>query len=222
MGIQQGKLFKQKKEEPEAMNYTPQQQNRYVTAIVVTLIAAGIGVYMLPNFLEIRAIFCQVIALVCLVAAVFLLVRYKTTSFIYAVRPRSLMHEDTDAEPAPAEGYLSIDRISPKYLDFVVSKKQGSRDPNMECVLGLDCLAAAEEISAERNKKYSDAVAKIREQYGTVDVYDYTVTLGVEKSLLLVFRDGVKYAVIRIEPDETMGNYLIGVAERNRKNEMKE
>lgn len=206
------------------MNYTPQQQNKYVTAIVVTLIAAGIGIYMLPNFLTIRAIFCQVIALVCLVAAVFLLVRYKTTSFIYTIRPRSLMHEDTDAEAAPAGGYLAIDRINPKYLDFVVSKKQGSRDPNMECVLGLDCLTAAETISAEtisaeKSQKYGDAVAKIRERYGTVDVYDYTVTLGVEKSLLLVFRDGEKYAAIRIEPDETMGNYLIGVAEQNRNEE---
>lgn len=206
------------------MNYTPQQQNKYVTAIVVTLIAAGIGIYMLPNFLTIRAIFCQVIALVCLVAAVFLLVRYKTTSFIYTIRPRSLMHEDTDAEAAPAGGYLAIERINPKYLDFVVSKKQGSRDPNMECVLGLDCLTAAETISAEtisteKSQKYGDAVAKVRELYGTVDVYDYTVTLGVEKSLLLVFRDGVKYAAIRIEPDETMGNYLIGVAEQNRNGE---
>lgn len=205
------------------MNYTPHQQNKYVTAIVVTLIAAGIGIYMLPTFLEIRAIFCQVIALICLVAAVFLLVRYKTTSFIYTVRPRSLMHEDNDAEAALAGGYLAIDRINPKYLDFVVSKKQGSRDANMECVLGLDCLNLAMEISPNgKYKKCGEAVSKARELYGTVDLYDYTVTLGLEKSLLLIFRDGEKYAAIRIEPDAAMGSYLIGVAEQNRGNEKDE
>lgn len=205
------------------MNYTPQQQNKYVTAIVVTLMAAGIGIYTLPTFLEIRALFCQIIALICLVAAVFLLVRYKITSFIYTIRPRSLMHEDNDTEAALAGGYLAIDRINPKYLDFVVSKKQGSRDANMECVLGLDCLVSAENISPDAEfKKCGDAVSKARERYGTVDLYDYTVTLGLEKSLLLFFRDGEKYAAIRIEPDDEIRNYLIGVAEQNRGNAKEE
>ena len=107
------------------MNHTPKQENKYVTAIVVTLIVCGIGVYLLPNVLTIRAVFCQIFALITLVAAVFLLVRYKTTSFIYSIRPRSLMQDDMDAEAIPAGGQISVERIDPRCLDFVVSKKQG-------------------------------------------------------------------------------------------------
>jgi len=199
------------------MNHTPKQQNPYVTAIVVTLIAAGIGVYMLPALFAVRALFCQVIALVCLVAAVFLLVRYKTTSFTYTVKLRSLMHEDNDAEAVPAGGTPSVERIRPCYLDFTVSKKQGSRDANLECVLGLDCLCEVMEISPDgAYRKTKDALEKAREKYGSTDVYDYTLTLGLEKSVLLIFRDGQKYAALRIEPDEGMKNFLIRTAEQNR------
>lgn len=199
------------------MNHTPQQKNKYVVPIVVTLIAVGIVVYMTPAFLDVRALFFQCVSMICLIAAVFILIRYKTTSFIYAVRPRSLMHEDLDAEAALAGGSPAIDRINPKYLDFVVSKKQGSRDANMECVLGLDSLRVAEEISPEvEHRKTADAVAAFRAQYGTVDLYDYTVTLGLESSLLLLFRDGQNHVAVRIEPDDAMREYLVRVAAQNR------
>lgn len=198
------------------MNHIPQQKNKYVVAIVVTLIAVGIVVYMTPAVLDVRALFFQCVSMICLIAAVFILIRYKTTSFIYTVRPRSLMHEDIDAETVLANGSLAIDRINPKYLDFVVSKKQGSRDANMECVLGLDSLRVAEEISPKaEHRKTADAVAAFRAKYGTVDLYDYTVTLGLENSLLLLFRDGPNYVAVRIEPDDAMREYLVGVAAQN-------
>lgn len=198
------------------MNYTPKQRNKYVTAIVVTLIAAGLLVYMLPTFLPIRAIFCQALALVTLVAAVYMLVRYKTTAFIYTIRLRSRLHDDTEAEAALASASNDITRVDPQYLDFIVSKKQGSRDANMECVLGLDSLEAVWEISPESEfKKPGVAISKAREQYGTVDFYEYTVTLGLKKSLLLLFRDGQKYAAIRIEPDQALRSYLESVAKSN-------
>lgn len=198
------------------MNYTPEQKNKYVTAIVVTLIAGGIGVYMVPNFVPVRSVIFQLLSLICLVAAVFVLVRYKTTAFTYIIRPRSLMHEDVDAEAALAGGVLDVTRVEPRCLDFVVSKKQGSRAPNMECVLGLDSLIAAWDISAEaKYKMCADAMEKARGQYGKVDLYDYTVTMGVEKSLLLLFRDGEKVAAIRIEPDTELRDYFVSTAERN-------
>ncbi len=202
------------------MNYTPKQENKYVTAIVVTLIVCGLGVYLLPNFLPIRAVFCQIFALITLVAAVFLLVRYKTTSFIYTVRPRSLMQDDVDAEAALAGGQISPERIESRYLDFVVSKKQGSRAPNMECVLGLDTLISAWDITPDGEyKKVAAAMEKLRGKYGTVELYDYTVTLGLDRSLLLLFRDGQKHAAIRIEPNEELRSYLTEVAAKNKTKE---
>lgn len=198
------------------MNYSPKQENKYVNAIVITLIAAGISVYLLPNFVNIRAVFCQVIAMICLVAAVFLLVRYKTTSFIYTVRIRSRLHDNAEADAALAGASLDITRVDPKYLDFIVSKKQGSRDPNMECVLSLSDLLAAWDISPEAEfKKVGTAMEKTRAEYGTVILYDYTITLGLDKSLLLLFRDGEQYAAIRIEPDEALRSYLKNTAAKN-------
>ncbi len=202
------------------MNHTPKQENKYVTAIVVTLIVCGLGIYLLPNVLPIRAVFCQIIAMITLVAAVFLLVRYKTTSFLYSVRPRSLIQDDMDAEAVPAGGQISPERIDPKYLDFVVSKKQGSRDPNMECVLGLDSLVSAWDITPDGEyKKVAAAMEKLRGKYGTVDLYDYTVTLGLDRSLLLLFRDGQKHAAIRIEPNEELRSYFTEVAAKNKTKE---
>ena len=197
------------------MNHTPQQQNKYVTAIVVSLIVFGLGVYMLPNVVRVRPLFCQLTALVTVIAAVFLLTRYKTTSFTYSIRPRSKMHEDTDMEAALAGGYIPVTKLQPKYLDFTVSKKQGSRDPAMECVMGLDSLVSAIDICASkpdaRFRKCSDAISYAREKYGTVTLYDYTVTLGVDRSLLLLFREGETVAAIRIEPSSEMRDYLVSL-----------
>ncbi len=201
------------------MKHTPKQQNPYVTAIVITLVAVGLGVYMVPSLFPVRAVLFQLLSLICLVAAVFLLVRYKATAFFYAVRPRSQMQDDLEEETALAGGSPDVERMSPRHLDFVVSKKQGSRAENMECVLGLDCLVAAWDIAKDGAfPRCGDAVAKAREQYGKVDLYDYTVTMGLERSLLLLFRDGENHAAVRIEPDGAMRRYLMGVAERNRSN----
>ena len=196
------------------MNYSPKQENRHVSTIVISLIATGIIVYLLPNFAEIRAVFCQIPAMIFLVAAVFFLVRYQTTSFIYTIRLRSRLHDNTETDAALAEASHDITRVDPKYLDFIVSKKQGSRDANMECVLGLSDLIEAWEISPEsEHQKISAAMTKARAEYGTVDLYDYTVTLGLKNSLLLLFRDGEKHAAIRIEPDVAWQSYLKRIAE---------
>ena len=195
------------------MNYSPKQENKNVTAIVVTLIAVGLAAYLLPNFVEIRAVFCQSIAMLCLVVSVFILVRYKTTSFIYTVRLRSRLHDDEDADAAFAEAQHDITQVNPRYLDFIVSKKQGSRDANMECVLGLSDLIEAWDIAPEaESKKVSEAMDAARKQYKTVNLYDYTLTMGLKNSLLLLFRDGENHAAIRIEPDEAWRRYLKTVA----------
>jgi hypothetical protein len=190
------------------MNYTPKQENKYVTPIAVTLIAVGIVVYLLPNFAPIRAVVCQMIAMLCMVAAVFVLVRYNSTAFIYTIRPRSRTRDE------------AVERMEPKELDFVVSKQQGSRSPNMECVLSLSDLEAVWEISPEvPYKKVGEAMEKARVKYGTVNLYDYTVTLGLKTSLLLLFRDGEKHAAIRIEPNEEFQRFLRDAAVKNGKKE---
>ncbi len=190
------------------MNYTPTQKNKYVTPIAVTLIAVGIVVYLLPNLFPIRAVICQVIAMICMVAAVFVLVRYNSTAFIYTIRPRSRTRDEV------------VEYMEPKELDFVVSKQQGSRSPNMECVLSLSDLESVWEISPEAPyKKVGEAMEKARTKYGTVNLYDYTVTLGLKTSLLLLFRDGEKHAAIRIEPNEEFGRFLRDAAVKNGKKE---
>lgn len=201
------------------MHYTPQQQNKTVSAIVISLIVFGIGVYLLPNVAHVRALFCQLVALVSLIAAVFLLVRYKTTSFTYSIRPRSRLTDD-DRETAFAGELMPITHIQPKYLDFVVSKQEGRRGPSMECVLGLDSLVLALELRASapdskpeelRFRRVGEAVSFVREKYGAVSLYDYTVTLGLDQSLLLLFRDGERYAAIRVEPNAEMHDFLVNI-----------
>jgi hypothetical protein len=105
-------------------------------------------------------------------------------------------------------GGINSTHLPPDMLDFVVIRSQGSRAGAAECVLSLADLAAVIPVQKIRTDKKS-----IREKYqadGYV-YYDYTVTLGLDDALALVFVDGNRYAGIFIEPDEAMRTYFLSL-----------
>jgi len=196
------------------MRCTPSQKNPRVAAIIAALLLFGGIAYAIPIFCNARGIavggaLFQLVTVAAVVAAVFLVVRYQMTHFVYLIRPRSDISENgMEAAFAGNAGALNAAHLPPEMLDFVVIRSQGSRAGAMECVLSIADLAAVIPVTKMRADKKA-----IRAKYqadGYV-YYDYTVTLGVTDALALVFIDGNRYAGIFIEPDEAMRTYFLSL-----------
>ncbi len=196
------------------MRCSPIQKNPRVRHIIAALLLFGGISYAIPIFCNANdiavggAIF-QFVTVFAVVAAVFLMVRYQMTGFVYLLRPRSDMTDD-DREVAYAGGGHTAGslRFPADMLDFVVIKSQGSRAGGTECVLSLGDLVAVIPLKKDGASKKS-----VRETYaadGYVS-YDYTVTLGLDEALALVFVDGNRYVGIFIEPDEAMRAYFLSL-----------
>ncbi|MBP3293729.1 MAG: hypothetical protein J6N32_08245, partial [Clostridia bacterium] len=151
----------------------------------------------------------QLVTVAAVVAAVFLAVRYQMTHFVYLIRPRSDIDEiGMETALAGNIGTLNAAHLPADMLDFVVIRSQGNRAGAAECVLSIADLAAVIPV-----EKIGTDKKRIRERYqadGYV-YYDYTVTLGLDNALALVFIDGNRYAGIFIEPDEAMRAYFMGL-----------
>ncbi len=197
------------------MRCSPVQRNPRVSWIFAVLLIVGGIAYAVPVVCEAYGIDVMAIpftftAFLCVIAAVFVLVRYRMTTMVYLIRPRSGM--DENGMEAAFAGALDVTTLRPEYLDFIVIKGQGSRPGAMECVMGLDDLCAVYRVT---NKGGDGTLTRsqVREKYihdGFV-FYDYTVTLGLDEALELVFVDGNRYCGIIIEPDEPMARYLMSL-----------
>ncbi len=196
------------------MRCSPSQKNPRVAVIIAALLVFGGIAYAIPIFCNARGIaiggaIFQLVTVAAVVAAVFLAVRYQMTHFVYLIRPRSDISENgMETAFAGNIGVLNAAHLPADMLDFVVIRSQGSRAGAAECVLSLADLAAVIPVEKMRADKKA-----IREKYqadGYV-YYDYTVTLGLDNALALIFIDGNRYAGIFIEPDEAMRAYFLSL-----------
>ena len=197
------------------MRCTPIQKNPRISLIFALLLIVGGIAYAVPVVsaaygISVMAIPFTFTAFVCVIAAIFVLVRYRMMTMVYLIRPRSDIDEN-GMETAMA-GALDVTKIRPEYLDFIVIKGQGARPGAMECVMSLNDLISVYRVS-KKGENGTLTRAAVREKYirdGFV-FYDYTVTLGLEEALELVFIDGNRCCGIIIEPDEAMARYLLGL-----------
>ena len=196
------------------MRCTPTQKNSRVWVIVAALLVFGGISYSIPiicsaNGIVMGGALFQLVTVIAVVAAVFVAVRYQMTGFVYLIHPRSDISDNgMETAYAGTADTLGITRFPPDMLDFVVIKSQGSRAGATECVLSLADLAAVVPLT-----KGSATKNAIRERYAADGYvyYDYTITLGIDNALALVFIDGNRYAGIFIEPDEAMRTYFMSL-----------
>lgn len=200
------------------MRCSPTQKNSRVWAIVAALLIFGGITYAVPiycnaNDIKIGGALFQFITVISIVAAVFVVVRYQMTHFVYIIRPRSDISDTSDDNFAPAyesvRTEMSISHLPPDMLDFVVNRSQGSRAGGAECVLSLSDLVAVFPPS-KNSREVKNAV---RKRYGADGYvyYDYTVTLGGAEVMPLVFIDGNRYIGVLIEPDSGMRDYFLSL-----------
>ena len=203
------------------MRCVPQQRRtRAVRSIFAALLIAGFLIYAVPPAsaaagIRVPAWPFTAVAFLCLIAAVFLLIRYEMTGFQYILRPRNET-DDTGLVTAYASGHPVIYDLLPEQIDFAVIKSQGARPGAMECLLSLGDLIAVHPL--RRNRRDGMTKADLREQYAGDGYvwYDYTLTLGIDDALALVFVDGRRTVGILIEPDEQMRAYFTALKPENR------
>ncbi len=194
------------------MRCVPVQRNTRIPWIFAALLVVGGIAYAIPVICEAYGVDViplpfTLVTFFCVIGAVFVLVRYRMMTMVYLIRPRSDIGEN-GMETAFA-GAHDVTKIRPEYLDFIVIKGQGSRPGAMECVMSLADLCTVYRVT-KKGGNGTLTRSQVREKYvqdGFV-FYDYTVTLGLEEALELVFIDGNRYCGVIIEPDEPMARYL--------------
>lgn len=197
------------------MTYRPDPDMKAPTMLSFLALAAGMLCYVAGAMVQRYAWVCQLLCFAGVITSLYLLVRWRMTWFVYAIRPRG---DDSPVwEETALAGNISLRYTSPDLLDLIVVKGQGNRAGGMECVLGLDSLLRAETVS---RKPETDAPRydrdAIRRQYPGTKVYEYIQTWHWQYALQLVFRDGDSYAVLLLDlpADSAMGELLLGCTRR--------
>ena len=187
------------------MIYRPNPNSSVPTMLSFLCLGIGIVGYIAGTMAERYAWVFQLVCLAGVVASLYLLLRWRMTWFVFAVRPRD-DHRAVweDAEPALAGG-LSLRYAPADTLDFIVVKGQGSRSGVMECVLGLESLVQASVVSRRTEEDVPVYSRKdILGQYPGVKVYEYIQTYRWDRAILAVFRDGDGYAALLLDlPEDT-------------------
>lgn len=200
----------QVREVTESMRYTPENQTQPVKIIAGILMASALISYLFTISGIITTVLpLQTAAMLALVAAIYILVRYLYTSMTYIIQLKS--DGITDEEMEAAEICGEISEIPVKMLDFAVMKAQGRRGKAYECILGLELLEETREVKA----KGSSFKAELRKEYGGISFYDYTVSMFPSDMLALIFKDGDNTICLITEPDVNMTSILKSAAQRN-------
>ncbi len=192
------------------MTYRPSPNPSVPTMLSFLCLGMGIVAYIAGAMTDRYAWAFQLACMVGVVASLYLLLRWRMTWFVYAIRFRNDTTPLWEGEPALAGG-MSLRYAPADTLDFIVVKGQGSRSGVMECVLGLDSLVQASVVSrkaAENTPVYSRKA--VLTQYPGAKVYEYIQTYRWEQAVLAVFRDGDGYAALLLDlPAESeMGRML--------------
>ncbi|MBQ8401872.1 MAG: hypothetical protein IJX14_08085 [Clostridia bacterium] len=194
------------------MTYRPNPNPSVPTMLSFLSLGIGIVGYIAGVMTERFAWVFQLVCLAGVVASLYLLLRWRMTWFVFAIRPRDSRDAVwEDAEPALAGG-ISLRYAPADLLDFIVVKGQGSRGGVMECVLGLDSLVQASVVCRTGGGDVPVYSRKdILGQYPGAKVYEYIQTYRWEKAVLAVFRDGEGYAALLLDlPEETeIGRILL-------------
>lgn len=200
------------------MRCIPKQKNRKIGLIVISFIITGALLYMIPLVCDVYGIkvtpwIFQFAALALIVIGIYVMMRYKLTEFVYEIRLKTKVVENSDMMPVYAsEMKVDVVQISPEHLDFAVMRAQGTRIKAMECLLCLKDLVRVIPLSHNRQdgRETKQSVRKKYEPDGFV-FYDYTVTPMTDDALELIFIEGNRYVGVIIEPDEPMREYFIGL-----------
>jgi len=199
------------------MTYRPNPNPSVPTMLSFLWLGAALVSWLAGTAVQRFVWLFQLLTIAGVVVSLYLLLRWRMTWFVYAVRTR----EDRtpvweDAEPALAGG-ASLRYVPADRLDFIVVKGQGAKNGVMECVLGLDELVQASVVCRKKDGAHPKYDRKaLLAEYPGAKMYEYIQTYRWESAVTAVFRDGEGYAVLLLDlPEESeMGRYLLGIRKK--------
>ncbi len=212
------------------MRCVPEQKNPRVTLVFAALLIFGGITYMLPyicraNEVTISAFPFVMLSLTAIVAVVYIMIRYRMTSYKYIIRLRDDAGIGEEAGLGSVMvGSLDITSCRREVLDFCVYRAQGTRLESLECLLSLGDLVEATRVirrgKGQGKIPTKNQVRQKHEAHGNFVFYDYTLTFGLEQALELVFIDGNRYVGVIIEADERMQSYLLSLTKKDGKGDI--
>lgn len=177
------------------MKYSPKHQKKQVSVAVWTCIFCAVVSYAFSLSGVTSPLPLQLIMIIALCCAAYLLIRYLYTSVTYEIRPKS----------PSADG---ISGLLPREVDYAVHRAQGKRE-NLEFLMSLDCLREVESVG-------DGTVDALRKKYGRdMKLYYYTVDLIPTERTALVFEDESDVYCIITAREKNMEAYLREICFRN-------
>ena len=184
------------------MRFVPEQKHGLLlNTVCFLLLLVGSAAFFFPSILLMFDITVPAFpftcgGVLCFISFIFLLIRYRMTSFEYVIKPRDDVY-------VQAETVYASEGTAP--LDFVVYKSAGARQGAMECVLSIADFMEA--IPLEKGGRTKTDVMKAFAKEGFT-YYDYTLTFMPESTIELIFADGQKYVGIIIEDGNDIADYF--------------
>lgn len=171
------------------MKYSPKNQKKQASVIAWACLFCAAVAYGFSISGIVSPLPLQLIMVIALCAAAYILVRYIYTSVTYEIRPKS----------PSADGSLA--GLYPREVDLAVHRAQGKRE-NLEFLMSLDCLRETQRVE-------DGTLASLKKKYGRdMKVYYYTVDMVPEERLAAVFEDDSDMYCIVIAREEKIEAYL--------------
>lgn len=205
------------------MIFEPKQNNRVPDVTVLCLFACS-AVAM--GFGKVEGIpgngLLQFLAIVFLCAMIFVVVKYKLTSFRYTVKliPKKgkSLHHDDDEDEERALCYeqaekLPVKSIPPEMLALWVERRQGKGSFVTECMIELSKIHACLYLPEE--KELFDNIVKENKGIGK---YKYFRNMSVSESCVIFADSPAGKILVFLETEEELFHYLRAVAAYNNEN----
>ena len=195
------------------MEFEPKQKNKAPDLLILGLFLCGVCCLVFGNINGVvgKGVL-QIIAVVFFCIMIFVAVKYKFTRLRYTVRKKAPKGYG-DEDGAEISDDTPVISCPPSSLELIVETAQGRRTFIGENLVSLDKITEFCPVPEVKSEKKA-----LLTKYKKASKYKYLKNMVGAGEYLLAAKTEMGDAVLIIEPDEKMAQYLSAVARYNRDN----